>query len=350
MNKFLSDQIKIASLFAIILVVFIHAFNIGLISDENIISAQNYSGSYWIEKFISDGICRIAVPLFFLISGWLFFQKYRSFTTHFYFNKWKKRSKSVLLPFLLWSALGIFFYWFLQSIPWSSAYFNAIPINQLSAMTILYHWLINPVNFQLWFLQVLFILIILTPIIGFLGKKFPLILSIILCILWFLYGGYNGFINYTFEGLFFFSLGSILAIHQKQPLLNINKYFYPVLASWIILIISKLLLSNINITYSLIIGKLSIIAGLYTIWHISGQIKNKHILKYTQYTFWIFLFHEPVNTIFKKFLLSVQCPIHQLPWLVFFLSPVITIAIAITLGVFLRIKAPKIYAILTGGR
>ena len=68
MNNELSNKIKNISLILTILVVFLHAYNL-----EESNSVINING--FIQNFISYGVCTIAVPLFFMISGYLFFYK-----------------------------------------------------------------------------------------------------------------------------------------------------------------------------------------------------------------------------------------------------------------------------------
>ena len=68
MNTYLSYKLKVLSLIAIIFVVFIHA-NINIPDSTNFL----YENSAFLQYFISQGITRTAVPMFFIISGYLYF-------------------------------------------------------------------------------------------------------------------------------------------------------------------------------------------------------------------------------------------------------------------------------------
>ena len=61
---------------------------------------------YPIYKLIADlfsqVLARTAVPLFFLISGYLFFYK-SSFSWPMYGSKLRKRAQTLLLPYLFWN-------------------------------------------------------------------------------------------------------------------------------------------------------------------------------------------------------------------------------------------------------
>ena len=63
MDRFLSTKLKALSFFSMIMVVFIHANNIEVSKGHN----------SFIQTFISDGISRVAVPLFFSVDSYLFF-------------------------------------------------------------------------------------------------------------------------------------------------------------------------------------------------------------------------------------------------------------------------------------
>ena len=70
MDQQLSKKLKNLSFLLMVLVAFIHGYNINI----RLSGAGNHEISYWLqflENFITDGICRVAVPMFFAISGYL---------------------------------------------------------------------------------------------------------------------------------------------------------------------------------------------------------------------------------------------------------------------------------------
>lgn len=68
MTKFLSDKIKVLSFISIILVLYIHS---GFHNYPNEIQGMVFNSN--LQNFISGMIGRCAVPLFYAISGYLFF-------------------------------------------------------------------------------------------------------------------------------------------------------------------------------------------------------------------------------------------------------------------------------------
>jgi surface polysaccharide O-acyltransferase-like enzyme len=76
MTKKLVNKLKVVSFISIVLVIFIHSYNINYseIQEESLILRFNF----FTQFLISQGISRIAVPIFFAISGYLFFVNYIS--------------------------------------------------------------------------------------------------------------------------------------------------------------------------------------------------------------------------------------------------------------------------------
>ena len=52
-------------------------------------------------------LCRSAVPVFFIISGYLFFQNITEFKKEAYSSKVKSRIRTLLIPYLLWNFIAL---------------------------------------------------------------------------------------------------------------------------------------------------------------------------------------------------------------------------------------------------
>ena len=93
---------------------------------------------------------RVAVPVFFLMSGYLLLNNYTT-------SKIRKRVDTVLIPYILWSLLSVGFFLFMSKMPVVSNYINADI--RFTITDILRRTLISPINGALWFLRDLFLLI-----------------------------------------------------------------------------------------------------------------------------------------------------------------------------------------------
>lgn len=89
-------------------VVFIHCF--GKSFDYNAIDFTHLTGMNCYNLFrvsISQVLAHVCVPTFFLISGYLFFIGLEKWNWKIYLNKLIKRSKTLLVPFLIWNTICI---------------------------------------------------------------------------------------------------------------------------------------------------------------------------------------------------------------------------------------------------
>lgn len=84
----------------ICIVVLIHTLQ----ADEHVEFGILYHDALY---FFQESIGRSAVPVFFVISGYMFFYKVAGLTTEIYKSKLKRRVKSLLIPYLIWNALAL---------------------------------------------------------------------------------------------------------------------------------------------------------------------------------------------------------------------------------------------------
>jgi len=132
MTNYLSNKIRFVSFTSIILILYLHSYNIKMNFANESIKVYKGTFSYIIQDFVSDGICRIAVPVFFILSGFLFFINIEHLTKRIYIQKIRKRIKSLLVPFLIWSGIGILLFALLQLAPESNPYFSRHIIEKFS--------------------------------------------------------------------------------------------------------------------------------------------------------------------------------------------------------------------------
>jgi hypothetical protein len=163
--------------------------------------------------------------------------------------------------------------------------------------------------------------------------------------------------------LLFFSIGSYFAVCKQNIIIKTNKYnIYSVLflLIWIIcLIIETYLVYISGGRTSKIINlfhNFNIIIGIFTIWNfydfIEGRkISNKICINsLLPYTFFIYVFHEPLMTYIIKFIGKFVYENQLMSLIAYFLCPTITIIICIIIAKCLKKYTPKIYKTITGGR
>ena len=356
-SKYLSVKFKVISFFLIVLVIFRHSYNIVLnLSTESIQIQEGYSSFF--QNFILNVINRIPSSFFFFISGFFLFLNYDNKIKEF-IPKFKKRLKSIALPYLIWSIWGILFLFILQTFPNSYNFFSKGLIKDYSPGQILNTIFINPIPYQLWFLKDLFILICLTPIIYILIKYLKIYIIVVLAIIWLL--GYGVFIMHS-KSIFFFVLGAFFS--KKSEFLEkryLSDIAYILIFGWMILAAS-LTLKGYNQLYTVpshlysLVNNSIIFLGIISIWGFYDKLfNNKDLTTYKHYniinyTFFLFAFHEPVLTLIRKGLLFITGTGEMASLIVFLFAPVILIFIGVLTGSFLEIYLPGFYGIITGGR
>ena len=356
MNKYLSDKLKSISFILMVMVVFLHSYNVGIKYNNQLVQTDQYINLF-IQNAISEGFTIIAVPLFFIISGYLLFLNLKNGRLNTFLPKFKKRLKTLVVPYLFWSLYGLVFIFILQAIPISRPYFNNELIIEYSLLKLLNTIFIKPVPYQLWFVRDLVILILLSPILYRIIKIFKP-LSLVLFLFTWLYE-FN-FVIFSNEALFFFMIGLYLAINKislDQPILKKN--YALLIVFWIIIVLIKTWLISIQFEDEWMIialNKLSILIGVLSLWGYydykfkDTDISKTKIFPLFQYSFFLYAFHEPLLSIFRKGFQNLFGSSEISSISAYFLDPITTIIISILIAYFLKKNVHNLYSIVTGGR
>ena len=115
----------------------------------------------FVQGFISLALMRWALPFLGLVSGYLFFRTLVP-TAAGFAAKLRTRVRTLLVPFLLWSGLGVLFALAVTHSAFAgvSDYWTVH-----SAAEALDRWLLHPVLYPLWFLQALMTCMALSPLV-----------------------------------------------------------------------------------------------------------------------------------------------------------------------------------------
>lgn len=357
MEKIVSEKITIMSLISMIMVIYIHSYNINSIDGvlsfqlENIFSIFNI----FLQNLIVNGIARVAIPIFFIISGYLFFNQ---FSMKSYTQKVLKRFHTLFIPYLFWSFLTVFIYFVLQSIPEVQHFFkNTLIVNYTLPELFNITW-INPRNFPLWFLRDLMLLVLLSPIIYYFVINYLKLYFIIILILWFIIQPPTVFSYYKPEPLFFFSVGAYLSLLNKEILLvkiNNKKYILLFIIYILLLLIKTVIMTFFAINNELIIiilQKFSILVGIIVFWFLLDRylINNRYLWFLSKFTFIYYVFHEPGLKILQEGFYGIIGETPILSITLFIVLPLFMILFLTLLGIIMKKYIPKITSIVTGNR
>jgi surface polysaccharide O-acyltransferase-like enzyme len=345
-----SDKLKIISLLLMIMIVILHSYNLQIS-----VNGLKYPGdtlNYFVQNLLSDGITRVAVPFFFLNSGFLFFLNIsENQQKTFYISKLKSRMKTLFFPYIFWCLFGFLFFFSLQQIPFLSGYFNQ-KIQTDQPMTLFSEIFINPHFYQFWFIRDLILYVLISPLILWAIRNIPLIFIPFVSGIW-LYP-YSNF-YYFGQGLCFFSLGAFISIHSHLITKKISSSILICLGViWGGSCLMKLFAPHSMMIYTGLISKAGILAGIPFIWFAitdfvrSGTISL--VKKYSPFSFLIFALHEPLITIVEKLYCNLF-PVNPLSLLfLYFVNPLFVIILVITTGQLLKRYASGVFGFITGGR
>lgn len=353
MSDGLSQKIKNLSFLLMIMVVFLHSYNIDTKQLDRTLYLEK-DLNWFMQTFISNGFTRIAVPLFFIISGYLFVYN-RKIGINDLRDKIIKRIKTLLIPYLLWTTIGLLVYLILQSIPQSKPFFTNKLIIDYSFLDWVEGIFYKPIPYQLWFLRDLIIMVFLSPLIILLIKRIRYVFLSTTLLFWFFN---QDSVFLSSEALLFFSLGISLALYCPEILeKKVNKTM-GISILWFLLLFFKTGVEMFGLSekLELFLLKTAILVGLLSFWMLydklavySNKIVNQ-IALVSWTSFFIYVFHEPILTIIKKALFYVLNESSSAYLFVYFFSPILTIAISILTAIFLKRYFSVPYKVLTGNR
>jgi surface polysaccharide O-acyltransferase-like enzyme len=355
-DKNSSDRLSVLRFPLIVGVVFIHAYdtNVALSSGIVGIESQSYLSDF-IRNFISQGIARTAVPLFFLMSGYFFFLGF-SWSIENYRNKIYSRFRTLLVPFLFWNIITLFLLALAQSIPATKVFFsgtNAListfsAYDYVNAIIGLDHL---PISYQFWFIRDLMVLVLLTPLIYLILKRVPKMFLVGIFLLW--YSNYWPIYIPSAASLAFFYTGAYFA-YSNFSLFVFDRFGPAILSSYLFF----LFIDTISKAYDFnnYIHKTGIVLGVVSALYVSNLIIQTKSIKNALIwaggcSFFIFAVHEPLLTVLKKIIYKTVSPNSDVMILFLYIAiPIVVISLSILLYLTMKRITPKILNIISGGR
>ena len=346
----LSKRIKSLQFILIFLVVTVHTlvwFHIVIKTPEPV----------YVEKIrilFSDIIAKAAVPMFFLISSFFLYSKEENFVAVL-----KKKSRTLLLPYILWQFLYLSWTFIVQNNPVrESLATQDIRLLNFNVLDWLQAFLGNfsdksdlnrlPYNYSLWFLRDLFILNLFFIPIKKMIDKFPLTVLMITILLWI--SDIQLWVIAP-RALLFFALGYYI-IKYNITEKSVDKIRFRdvgivyIITTLLVLFFKKELVAIEKI--NIITGCLFFIkASFYFIKN--GKLYNS-LVWLGKFVFIIFAFHALILQYVIK-IMNILMPMEGgFLLLKYFSAVILTILFCIMSGIILDKLTPKIYRLLTGGR
>jgi surface polysaccharide O-acyltransferase-like enzyme len=310
-----------------------------------------------------DCLCNVAVPLFFFISGYLFFRS-GMFSRKIYIGKLKSRFRSLLIPYIIWNALCLFVIWVMQILRPGTMFlihksisdfalkdfFLAFwDIHGISGLPIDQH---GPVVGQFWFLQCLMVLVLLSPVIWWCIRRAGIFFILLLGVIF----GCGYIVIATgvrIDTLFYFSFGAYFGIRRKSFVVAAYRFRWIALAVFLSAAVYGYIINkdSPDFVYVLTYVSLSVIIICATAKGIAkGSFKSNRFLEKS--SFFVFAFHRYITAIMTNMAKSGTVPINGTAFALayFVIGSVLSMVISLAVYYVMMRTVPKITAVLAGGR
>ena len=294
LTKAQSDTISLLRFPMALLVILIHTdgYYQTWQSDVNLLSGE---GVCFLIGYILRLFAGIAVPTFFMISGFLFFNNFREFSWDGYKKKMKSRFKTLIVPFVLWN-VAVWAALLVAKI--GKMYYTGgswdIVTDYLDEKSWHFIWDINrwgdanrpwlewttyatgPIDLPLWFLRDLIVVTVLSPLIYWVVKKLKIFAVLILLVAYVLdfWVVWHGFSSAAF---FYFALGTYFAINGKNIVEFCSRYSKVIIAAMTVFFVLTLT-RWIPDDYKSIVKSLFLVSTVLTAFYVASRfVINKSV-------------------------------------------------------------------------
>lgn len=337
----------------------------------------------YVYCLLTKRLVCLALPFFFLISGFLLFQRMDQWDWKTFSNKLKRRIFTLLLPYFCWNFLMILNFAFrcvIKEPNVSSAWQAFMDLYDKNGGFLHMMWdcfVLNvdredwlgfanpsylPVHMPMWFVRDLIVLSCLTPLLYWPLKHWPKlsVLALMFCLISGVWIHFPGFSSFSAS---YFCFGALLSIHRLS--------LFPV-KTWAV--VTLLLLGVFSMVYLLsplvdngekwfgLLACSSVVFGLFAIMGLTGRIIGDKVLNLPswlgQASFFIFSLHTlPIFLYFSPVQISAHISMKMISadtgfgvLFGFLFTLVLTFCICMTFFFIMKRFCPKMLSVLTGKR
>lgn len=254
-----------------------------------------------IADFLRGNFYAVAVPMFFFISGYLFYRDGIPDTLSLK-RKLRSRVHTLLIPYLLWNTIGLLTF-LLKASPILVKYFPQYSDVSFTSFNYLegylglhYSPMLVPYDGPLWFIRNLIIILAFTPVMNFIlryCRSYAVIIPIGLHL------AFPGFCYGCLGSLIYFILGASIPIANANLSDIINRLKYCPFVFWLIgLVAVKYLVFPERL--SDLIGVFNTVCGIFTLISVAFHFTEKGYRTnrlLSRATFFIYAFHGLYITI-----------------------------------------------------
>lgn len=289
----------------------------------------------------------LGVPGFFLVSGYLFFSGVRELSKNIYFEKLRRRVRTLLIPYVIWDIFccGLFLFkaYFLNK----SSLGIIEPGGNIDMTAFLQGFIAIPAAqympyaFAFWFIRNLIVIVILSPLALAIARRWWAIATMLVLTI---------VIGNELYGFEFFTLGAAAAIRNFKPSRLKIKPIYSICAI-LTAFATEYGMQFIHASQPYVFLRYIVFALLFTAAvNIALRPHHEHLIPIGS-TFFIYAFHQCFITITSNFWMSIIGTSTSLGAATCLLLDFATLlGVSVAVWACLRRICPRFLAVITGGR
>ncbi len=334
-----SDRITRLRFPLIFLVILIHSWNPSL---------RSFPVTNTVQAIVSHELPSGAVPLLFLISGYLFYRQ-QAPTLSVYRRKMRSRLHTLIVPYLIWNAVALGVQVIGQLTPATSKYFTGgtLDVSHLAVFDVLNAFCgfnETPINGPLWFLKYLIIVSIVSPVLWHVCRKGRVCVVFALLVLYFL--PWPLWMRHSIFAVVFFTGG----LYLSQFPTDIGRRERWFLILYPILVAVKVVGESQGVS-SDVLMKLCTLLCIGFWWAAAGRVHSGLLVRLAPVAFFAYVGHGIILQTVRKGVWALHLPQSEVPALLVYVVPpiVATLLLIAAFGILNR-WSPAMLAVLCGGR
>ena len=296
---------------------------------------------YWLQKYVSV-ITDLVVPLFFMISGYLF---YRNFDYSCCLRKWKTRFFSLVIPYVIWNLVAYCYYEAIMMVPFVAGSMSK-PVEPISLRSIFENaiWGLHNVT---WFIRYLIVFVFVTPLFYFALKRKVLgvcLVSLLVMINGFVHNRYCMYVS-------IFLCGGVISMFWHDLVARRASRFVLLMSSAYLILTTIFELAGCMESIKVYVYPLLRISQGAAIWMAFDAFQP-----FPEPTWWakmafpIYVIHSMLLESIEKIFLLVMGRTLLGSVVDFVVAPILTLSIIFVFGRMMQKHAQPVWLVINGGR